>query len=108
MKEIHQQEEGYCGPAVIQDILHQEGMFATQSEIADVCSTTNAEGTSHLGLLRGARELGLRAFKVQGMRIDQIADFLPKHYVIVNWMSGPDEAEDGHYGLIEKVENNIV
>lgn len=108
MKEIYQEQEGYCGPAVLQDIIHQEGMFATQSEIADVCRTTNKDGTSHLGLLMGARELGLKVFKVQGLRIDQLADFLPKHYVVVDWMTGDDEAEDGHYEQIEKIENGKI
>ena len=108
MKEIKNEQEGFCGPAVIQDIIHREGMFATQSEIADACRTTNKDGTTHLGLLMGAREMGLRVFKVQGLRIDQLADFLPKHHIVVNWMDGEDEENDGHYSLFEKIEDNKV
>ena len=34
MKEIYIEEEGYCGPAVLQHILHLEDKFGSQSELA--------------------------------------------------------------------------
>ena len=63
MKEIKMDEEGYCGPAVIQHILHLERRVGTQTGLADMMGTSNEEGTSHMGMLIGALESGLRAFQ---------------------------------------------
>ena len=98
---------GYCGPDVVQQIAHKEDIFISQSELADVMRTTNQEGTSHLGMLMGVRELGLKAFKVVGLKIEELKDFLPHNYVIVNWIDGGDELEDGHYSILTEVSDKV-
>ena len=108
MKEIYIEEEGYCGPAVLQHILHLEDKFGSQSELADRMATSNKEGTSHMGMLIGAVESGLRAFQTKGLHSLDLNDLSKTHHIIVNWMTGDNEKEDGHYSLYEKFEDGRV
>jgi hypothetical protein len=59
-------------------------------------------------MLSGAKFIGLKVAQVQGCRIDELAEVLPFYHVIVNWMDGPNEKEDGHYSLLKFVSEGMV
>jgi len=108
MKERLQEAEGWCGPGVLQWVAKQEGLSFTQSELAEVMNTSVKDGTSHEQMVEGLKYIGLKGFPLEGLRIGELGILLKDYHVIVNWMSGPNDADDGHYALIDKVENGIV
>ncbi len=108
MKEMLHEKSGWCGPGVIQRIASYEGMAFSQSELAQIMKTTQEEGTSQKNLHEGAKSIGLKAFQLKGLEIEELSTLLEHHYIVVNWMDGEDEKEDGHYSLLDRVENGIV
>jgi predicted double-glycine peptidase len=84
------------------------GIRVTQTQLAEFMHTSCKNGTSQSEMVIGAKDIGLRAFRLQGSTIEILAELLPSHFIIVDWMSGPDDNEDGHYELLKKVENNRV
>jgi len=107
-EEVHHEQEGWCGPACLSFIAEQEHIDVTQSELAQLMGTSHENGTSHEQMLMGAKEIGLKPTQVLGMRIDTLAEVLPNYHVIVNWMSGSNDADDGHYSVLKSVTENTV
>lgn len=89
-------------------VAQQKGLDYTQERLAEMMGTTTKDGTTHEAMLKGAREMGFKAFRLQGLGIEGLAELLNHHYIIVNWMDGDNEESDGHYSLIKSVENGIV
>lgn len=108
MKEKLSEQSGWCGPACLQWIAKEFGLVYTQVELVKILGTTEKDGTSPENMIKGAREIGIKAFRLQGLPIEEMGDILRHHYVIVDWMSGPNENDDGHYSLLDKVENGKV
>lgn len=108
MTERLHEQEGFCGPGVIQRIASCEGMAFSQSELAQIMKTTNREGTSQKNLHEGSKSIGLKAFQLKGLEIEELSTLLEHHYIVVNWMDGPNDKDDGHYSLLDRVENGIV
>lgn len=108
MKEKLHEKPGWCGPGVIQRIADYEEMAFSQFELAEMMGTTNEEGTSQENMLKGAKQIGLEAFPVKGLGIEELSTLLDNHYIIVDWMDGEDDNEDGHYSILEKVEDGKV
>jgi len=101
-------EAGWCGPVCLQWIAKKEGLFYGQDELAHIMGTTHEEGTSHEQMIKAANFIGLQAFPLQGAPIEVISELLPTHHVIVNWMDGPNDADDGHYSILKEVKDGMV
>ncbi len=101
------EEESFCGPVCLQIVAQQEGLFYTSSQLTRITGT-NDNGTSHYQMFSGAFEIGLCPTQVQGMEIETFAKILPHYHVIVNWMSGPNDMEDGHYSVLREVKDGMV
>lgn len=99
---------GWCGPAALQFIAKKEGISYSQAELVKLMGTTQTHGTSHEAMLQGAKDIGFRAFRMQGYHITTVAELLPLHHVIVNWMSGPNEDTDGHYSVLREIKDSSV
>ena len=108
MKEIYYEQEGWCGPSVLQWVAEQERLDFTQSRLAEVMGTTNKEGTSHPQMVEGLKHVGLKGFTLEGLRIEELGILLKDHHVIVNWMDGEDEENDGHYSVLKEVREDKV
>lgn len=108
MKEIQHEQTGWCGPARLQFIASKEGIAYSQVELARLMSTSEEEGTSQENLHKGAKEIGLEVFQLKGLGIEELSTLLDNHYIIVNWMDGPNDLGDGHYSLLKGVENGLV
>lgn len=106
-KKLHEQP-GFCGPGVIQQIASYEGIAISQSELARIMQTTIQAGTSQKNLHEGAKSIGLKAFQLKGLDIEELSTLLEHHHIVVNWMDGENEQEDGHYSLLDRVENGLV
>lgn len=103
-----QEQDGWCGAACIQAITRQRGMTYSQSEIATICGTSIEDGTSHYQMFCGGIKLGLQPTQVQDVDINFLKEVLPKFHVIVNWMDGPNDADDGHYSLLKSVTEDTI
>ncbi len=102
------EREGWCGPNVIQQIAEKEGIDITQSKLAESMNTSEKEGTTHDDLVRGARKLGLKSTPIRGLDIEELGHFTKSYHVVVNWMDGENDKDDGHYGILSRVENGMV
>jgi ABC-type bacteriocin/lantibiotic exporter with double-glycine peptidase domain len=102
------EKEGWCGPDVMQTIIRKNGKDASQSKLAEIMGTSSEEGTSHMGMLVGAIESGLRAFQTKGLHPLDLNDLSKTHHIIVNWIQGENDREDGHYSVYEKYEDGKV
>ena len=81
----------------------------TQNELAELLGTTEEHGTSHEQMLEGATKLGLNAKIYLGLSLNKLQEMVDDGYVvIVNWMSGRKYDEDGHYSILEDVDEDIV
>jgi predicted double-glycine peptidase len=103
-----QEESGWCGPACLAHIAKYEGLHYTQAQLARILGTNSEDGTSHYQMFCGALEIGLQATQVRDASLDMLAEVLPNFHVIVNWMTGTNEAEDGHYDLIKDITKDMV
>jgi ABC-type bacteriocin/lantibiotic exporter with double-glycine peptidase domain len=103
-----QERDGWCGPAALQLITREHGLTYSQSELATLMGTTEEFGTSHYQMFCGAIKLGLQPTQVLGQPIETIAKALPDFHVIVNWMTGTNETDDGHYDYLRKIEDGKV
>jgi ABC-type bacteriocin/lantibiotic exporter with double-glycine peptidase domain len=102
------EEEGWCGPACLQYVARCCGIDYTQSQLARILNTSHENGTSHYQMFCGAMEIGLQPTQVLGLRIEALAEVLPQYHVIVNWMDGPNEKDDGHYSILKSVTEDMV
>lgn len=102
------EEEGWCGPATLQFIARQEGLLYTQSQLARILGTSHEEGTSHLQMFNGAREIGLHPAMIRDATLDILEELLPQYHIIVNWMDGTNEKDDGHYSVLKDVKDAQV
>ncbi len=109
MKEqLIREQEGWCGPVVLQWVAKEEGLIYSQFELVKLMGTTNKDGTNHDQLFRGASIIGLLSLPVVNVPIEQLGALTKGCHVIVNWMDGPNEEDDGHYSLLKKVEGDRV
>ena len=95
-------EAGYCGPAVLAAAAKQQGIEITQRELADVMGTTEKLETSHEDMMHGAFEAGMNFIAQERLNLGQLnAIRVGGFSVILNWMDGDDDQNDGHYSLLE-------
>jgi ABC-type bacteriocin/lantibiotic exporter with double-glycine peptidase domain len=100
--------EGWCGVEALQYIAQEEGLWFGQPELAHILGTTHESGTDHSQMFNGAMRIGLQPTQVLGQPIETIAKALPDFHVIVNWMQGENEADDGHYSRLWNVDKGVV
>ncbi len=108
MKERLHEQEGFCGPTVLQWVAKEEGIIKTQTELAELMGTTNKDGTPPDKMVECAKKIGLTAYPAKGADIESLGELLDNHHIIVDWMSGPNENDDGHYSELEKVDKGMV
>jgi len=101
--------KGWCGPAVLAMALESVGISVTQSELAKIAPYDPDWGTDHEAMLAGARAFVLGAYEVIGRGLEELGQLAEKKAVILNFMDGLGNGEDGHYVLLDRLtENDIV
>lgn len=95
-------QPSWCGPAALWNAVTSLGVDATQEALAQAMGTTEEHGTSHEGMLTGCKTLGLsgRWVSMEGVGdpFGVLEEEVKKgNVVILDWMSGGDALNDGHY-----------
>lgn len=70
--------------------------------------TTNHDGTGHYEMFYGVIKLGLQPTQMRDTTVEILWKLQSDYHIIVDWMTGTDESDDGHYDLIHKVEDGKV
>ena len=104
---IHEQP-GWCGPACMQVITRDRGMTFSQSELGRMMGTTTEDGTNHIQMFSGAQKLELHPSMLEDATLEILTEFLPENHIIVNWMDGTDEKNDGHYSYLDRIDKDKV
>lgn len=101
------QKPGYCGPASLAIALESIGIRLSQELLAIWAGFEEAWGTDHKGMLRVSALFFEPEVKI-GETLDTLGLIAPIAPVVVNWMSGEDHHEDGHYSLLDRLEPGKV
>ena len=100
MRNFLQEQDGWCGPAVIQALLWWVyGHKVTQSEIAAACGTTEKWGTHPERMI-----LFLKAYGFE-VTVKEHADWwdLAREkgvYKVILYQKGTGDDRDGHYSIV--------
>src|SRR3990167_8310130 len=99
---------GACGPACLAHVAKEQGVFPlSQTELATHIYDPSW-GTDGEAMVRGLSLLGLSGEWVQ-QSLDELNNLRKSgQSVIVNYMSGPNDAEDGHYSVLYAVTETTV
>lgn len=100
--------EGWCGVEALQWVAEQELLYFTQSELARILGTTHENGTSHDQMIQGTRRIGLLCEGFSNLQTCMLPRLLQSNYIIVNWMQGPNEQEDGHYSPLLNIDQHMI
>ena len=96
-----------CGPAVMSSIAKDFGFDISQKELAQIMNT-DFDGTSHDDMEAGGKWMGFITAQTN-LDLDGLNDCIQRGCaVVVNWMSGPNFKEDGHYSQLLEAEKDYV
>lgn len=106
----HQETASWCGPACLSEAYNiLTGKTISQEYCAQILGATDDDGVDFKKLRDGASQLELEAAVIQGVPLSVLKEYKSKGYVvIINWMSGRNFDEDGHYSLFEDVNSDFI
>jgi len=103
---VFQENEAYCGPAVVQMVLASFGITKTQQEIATELETDMVEGTSAKELEAFFVKQGLKVERKNDATWSDLEAALTKGLVIAGYI---EQDGDPHYGVVREVgEESVV
>jgi ABC-type bacteriocin/lantibiotic exporter with double-glycine peptidase domain len=103
------EEIGWCGPACLHEALKRRGKNISQKKIAKVLNTTIDDGTTLYKLSDGAAKLGLDCITSEDTKFDYLQKCLQNgNIVILNWMSDTNTEDDGHFTILEEINDKFV
>ena len=113
MKSFAQQTNYWCGPASLQYVAHTFGIALSQKKAADITNTLKTNGADPSGMIQGAKTLNLRVRTVSQDAPSVILQKLNRavkrgDQVIVDYLSGPNIKNDGHYSVFKKAEGDTI
>jgi ABC-type bacteriocin/lantibiotic exporter with double-glycine peptidase domain len=104
-----QESSGWCGPACVQEVLERKGIKVGQRELSKIMGTTDEFGTSHEQMVEGLKHFNLEVEATTDKDLDSLNQHIKKgDLVILNWMSGPNQDEDGHYSIMEGCNKKLI
>ena len=101
---------GYCGPACVAWACYeQRGFYPNQPQIAWESDMNEEWGMNKEDMLVAVGLLGLTGEWGQKSLDELMKEKQAGASVIVNWMSGPKDNEDGHYSVLyDATRDNII
>ena len=104
----HKQENDYyCGPAVLQMVFEFLGIKKSQEELANELGTTEKYGTSNKAMIEATSAEGFNVIDKEGATIDEVKDFIKQNLpVIVDFIEPTDNLE--HFAIVTGFENRDV
>ena len=108
-----QKKDGWCGPAAMQYALAQQGKEVSQEVLARRSDTTVSGGVDQKPLEQLAKMYGADTVVSQGKDPKGTLILLQAYRnqgwsVILDYMAGDNVKEDGHYVVLEKVNNDTI
>jgi ABC-type bacteriocin/lantibiotic exporter with double-glycine peptidase domain len=102
-----QENDWFCGPAVVQSVLGAFGVKLTQKQIATELGTSPWGGTDRADMGRPLRRHGLKAKSYTLGKLSEVRRFLNQGFaVVVNYIE-PDE-DICHFAVITRVTDKDV
>jgi ABC-type bacteriocin/lantibiotic exporter with double-glycine peptidase domain len=105
----------YCGPSSLSTALDACGVKASQDELAEMAGTVISfgpdGGTTHLGMINAVKSFStdIDFMAASNLKLKDLEKQLEDGgVIIVNFMDGVDPDEDGHYGILTKIEADKV
>ena len=108
-----QKEDGWCGPTALQYALKEQGLDASQEELAKGMGATISQGADPRQITAEAKKQGLQAETIQGEDAQKTLATLDQALsegksVILDFLDGKDLQNDGHYVLYQGRENGNI
>src|SRR3989338_9124373 len=102
----YRQKPELCGPACLKMVLEYFGIEKPEAKIARLYGYKPAKGVSAEGLIKAAKQLGLKAFSKDFTELKDIKEYVlnKKTTVIVDWFS----VDDGHYSVVVDIDKENV
>jgi ABC-type bacteriocin/lantibiotic exporter with double-glycine peptidase domain len=103
-----QKQANWCGPACVQEVLRRKGIKIGQKKLARLLET-NEDGTTHENMVWALEAYGLDVLAEEDCCLDKLnAAINDGAIVIVDWMTGQNFEEDGHYSILEHADEYYV
>lgn len=97
------QSEAMCGPASLKIMLAHYGKNFSEEELAALCDSTIDKGTSHRGLVKGAKKLGFSVIEKENATLEELSRFIQQSTpVILGWWSTNENHYSVAYGIDEE------
>lgn len=108
-----QKNDGWCGPTALQYALKEQGLDASQEELAKGMGATISQGADPRQITAEAKKQGLQAETIQGEDAQKTLATLDQALsegksVILDFLDGKDLQNDGHYVLYQGRENGNI
>jgi ABC-type bacteriocin/lantibiotic exporter with double-glycine peptidase domain len=104
---ILQENDYFCGPAIIAMVLGAFGRTITQQEAAALAQTNEEVGTPVEGLVGALKGLGVTVEAKEGTTLGEIEAALAGETICIVCYTEP-VLEWGHYAIVEKIENGEI
>lgn len=99
------QSEAMCGPASLKILLSHYGKEFSEDELTTLCDSTIEKGTSHGGLIKAVKLLGLSYQEKADAAIQDIEGYINENTpVIVGWWS----INDSHYSVVYGLDDENI
>ena len=105
VKHIFQENDFYCGPAVVQMVLARFGVEVAQKDIAKELETDLVVGTSARELQKFFEKRGFVVEQKNDATWEDVAAGLTKGAVIIGYI---EQEGDPHYALVSRVEGDTI
>jgi ABC-type bacteriocin/lantibiotic exporter with double-glycine peptidase domain len=103
------EKPGLCGPASLESLLAFYGVDVPQEQLAIICHTTEANGTSPENMEKGLLTLGVKFTEKIGGTWDELKTLTEGGTpVLVGWFSDFEEPGDEHYSLAYRVTDTEI
>lgn len=98
-----QENDHFCGPAVLQSVLEKQGIHVSQIQISQLARTTSAHGTSPQMMVSVLRSLGLKAKIVNLKSIEELRASLLQNPSVIALINSGGEA---HWVIIDSIKSS--
>jgi ABC-type bacteriocin/lantibiotic exporter with double-glycine peptidase domain len=103
-----QKQENWCGPACVQEVLRRKGIKVSQKKLARQLKT-DEDGTTQWNIANILEKYHLDFRYGEGACLDRLNEAIRDGAtVIVDWMTGANWVDDGHYSILERADEHYV
>jgi ABC-type bacteriocin/lantibiotic exporter with double-glycine peptidase domain len=97
MKPLEQSQSYNCGVFALQFLLGLYGIHILPEALEPIMETTEQDGTSHKGIMKGLSHFNLKWVQWYDSHISTLQEFLP---AIINYQYDDEDGKNGHYAVV--------